>query len=87
MIPNTVIAMTVSASIYLYLFMGSGSKRSTARFITNYFGGLLVGLVGASSALTLDSLHSTLVPSRVLPWNLVRAISEPAGDFDGGGGG
>ena len=67
--------------------MGSGSKRLVPGFITNYFGGLLVGLVGASSTLTLDRLHSTLAPSRVLPWNLVRAISKLAGDFDGGGGG
>lgn len=46
-----------------------------------------MGLVGASSTLTLDRLDSILAPSRVLLWNLVRAISEPAGDFDGGEGG
>ena len=67
--------------------MGSGSKRLVPRFITNYFGGLLVGLVGASSTLTLALLHSTLAPSRVLLWYRLRAISELAGDFDGGEGG
>ena len=87
MIPNTVTANTVSASICFYLLMGSGSKRLVPGFITNYFGGLLVGLVGASSALTLARLHSALTPCRVLIRNRLRAISEPAGDFDGGGGG
>jgi hypothetical protein len=48
--------------------------------------GCCFGVLGAISTLTLARLHSTLTPCRVLIRNRLGAISESAGDFDGGEG-